>query len=329
MLKYAQTGSTDAAYNLSFEEYILTHKRQGDWLLLWQNSPTVVVGLNQVAEAEADLAYCAAHGVAVVRRATGGGAVYHDLGNLNYSLISDAGEEASLSLARFMRPVCEALRSMGVPAEATGRNDITIEGLKVSGTAQRLYSGRVLHHGTLLFKTDREAMAAALRPAPDKFSGKAAKSVRSRVGEISGFLPRGTTLEGFRSALLAALAPEGLAREELTAGELAEVERLAREKYRSPSWTFGRAPDFGFKSSRRFPGGSISVSLDVSGGRIRGAAVSGDFMASVPPDELIEALKDVEFSRESVYNAVKSTNFPAILGGITPEEFTDTVFDRD
>ena len=204
MLKYAQTGSTDAAYNLSFEEYILTHKRQGDWLLLWQNSPTVVVGLNQVDEAEADLAYCAAHGVAVVRRATGGGAVYHDLGNLNYSLISDAARRPPSA----SRASCARLRSAaldGRPGRGHGTQRHHDRGAQSLRTAQRLYSGRVLHHGTLLFKTDREAMAAALRPAPDKFSGKAAKSVRSRVGEISGFLPRGTTLEGFRSALLAAL----------------------------------------------------------------------------------------------------------------------------
>ena len=255
MIHYLETGSNDPYYNLAFEEHVLERRREGDWLMLWQNAPSVILGLNQNAAEEVDVPWTEAHGVAVVRRATGGGAVYHDLGNLNFSLFSDAGEAAGLSLSRFIEPVRSALASLGVPAEATGRNDITVCGRKVSGTAQRLSAGRVLFHGTLLFETDAAAMSAALRPHPDKFSSKAAKSVRSRVGQLRDFLPPGTTLQDFRAELLAALTRSGLARESLSAPELAEVERLAREKYRSWDWTWGRSPDFGFNVRRRFPGG--------------------------------------------------------------------------
>ena len=266
------------------------------------------------------------HGISVVRRATGGGAVYHDAGNINYSLIGDAGDSSSFSLARFMEPVCAALRSLGVPAEATGRNDTAVNGLKDSGTAQRLSGSRVLHHGTLLFKTDRETMSAALRPDPGKFESKAAKSVRSRVGQICDFLPEGTTVEDFRRAMLAALGASGLVRESLAPGELAAVGVLAEEKYRSYEWTWGRAPDFGFKNSRRFPGGTLAVSLDVSDGAIRGAHVSGDFMALLPCTPVEEALRGVRFERDDVRRALEPLELGPMLGGISLEDVLSLIF---
>lgn len=327
MIHYLETGSNDPCYNLAFEEHVLERRREGDWLMLWQNAPSVILGLNQNAAEEVDVPWTEAHGVAVVRRATGGGAVYHDLGNLNFSLFSDAGEAAGLSLSRFIEPVRSALASLGVPAEATGRNDITVCGRKVSGTAQRLSAGRVLFHGTLLFETDAAAMSAALRPHPDKFSSKAAKSVRSRVGQLRDFLPPGTTLQDFRAELLAALTRSGLARESLFAPELAEVERLAREKYRSWDWTWGRSPDFGFNVRRRFPGGVLQLSLDVSGGVIRAAAVRGDFMASLPCSPLESALCGLPFTPEALRAALSRLELSPMLGSITADEFLSAVFD--
>lgn len=327
MVHYLETRSTDPYYNLAFEEYVLEHRREGDWLLLWQNFRTVVIGLNQNAAEEVDELYAAAHGISVVRRATGGGAVYHDLGNLNYSLISDAGEAAALSLGRFVEPVCVALRSLGVPAEATGRNDITVNGLKVSGTAQRLSAGRVLLHGTLLFETDAATMSAVLRPDPGKFSSKAAKSVRSRVGQIRDFLPPGTSFEDFRSALLSALTGSGLRLESLSDAELAAVGRLADEKYRSWDWTWGRAPDFGFKTRRRFPGGTLELSLDVGAGVIRAAAIRGDFMASVPCTPLEDALCGLSFTPEAIRSALSGLDLPPMLGSITLDELISAMFE--
>ena len=148
---YLETGSRDPFYNLAFEEYVLAHRIEGDYLILWQNDNTVVIGRNQNAEEEIDRAFVEAHGVRVVRRTTGGGAVYHDLGNLNYSFITDAGEAENLTMGRFTKPVTSALQGLGLWAEASGRNDILVEGRKVSGTAQRLLNSRILHHGTLLF----------------------------------------------------------------------------------------------------------------------------------------------------------------------------------
>ena len=171
MLGYYETQSLDPCFNLAFEEQLLETVRSGELLMLWQNDRTAVIGLNQNAAEEVDAGAAKRLGVTVVRRMTGGGAVYHDLGNLNYSFITDAGDAAELSFERFTAPVCAALGSLGVPAEATGRNDITVRGLKVSGTARRLYAGRILHHGTLLFRTDRETMSAVLRPDGHSHAG--------------------------------------------------------------------------------------------------------------------------------------------------------------
>ena len=176
---YLETGSQNPFYNLAFEETVLRNRREGEYLLLWQNDNTIVIGQNQNAEGEINRAFVEAHDIRVVRRTTGGGAVYHDLGNLNYSFITDAGDAERLTMERFTRPIVEALKGLGLQAEASGRNDILVEGRKVSGTAQRLLHGRILHHGTLLFDSNPGMVAGALNADPAKFQSKSAKSVRS------------------------------------------------------------------------------------------------------------------------------------------------------
>ena len=193
---YLETGSVDPCYNLALEQYVLEHFREGDWLLLWQNANTVVIGLNQNTAEEINAAFVEKHGVTVVRRMTGGGAVYHDLGNLNYSFICDVGNAEELTIRRFTDPVCRALAAMGVDAETSGRNDILVGGKKVSGVAQRITNGRILHHGTLLFDSDPAMIEGALKADPAKFRSKSAKSVRSRVGNIRDYLSFGSGCSG-------------------------------------------------------------------------------------------------------------------------------------
>ncbi|WP_300413770.1 lipoate--protein ligase [uncultured Oscillibacter sp.] len=325
-ITYLETGSQDPFYNLAFEEYVLTHRGTGDYLLLWQNDNTIVIGQNQNAEEEIDRAFVEAHGIRVVRRTTGGGAVYHDLGNLNYSFITDAGEAEKLTMERFTRPVVNALRGLGLRAEASGRNDILVEGRKVSGTAQRLLDGRILHHGTLLFDADPGMVAGALRADPEKFRSKSAKSVRSRIGNIREFLREDMDLPAFWEYLKTALAGAGFVGGGLTAEELEGVEALKREKYDTWEWNFGRSPAYDMMNRRHWDGGSLEVRLSVKGGRITGIAFLGDFLSRCPLEPLTEALRGVPFRREDVTEVLERQPLSDYFGGITTAEILETIF---
>ena len=322
---YSETGSTDPYYNLAYEEYILKNRTEGDWLLLWQNENTVVVGLNQNTIEEIDPAFIAGHRVNVARRSTGGGAVYHDLGNLNYSFITDAGNAESMSVRRFAEIVCRALGAMGVKAEPSGRNDITIDGKKVSGTAQRLYGRRLLHHGTLLFDSDGAMIAGALRADPEKFASKSAKSVKSRVANIRSYLPSEMTLADFWIELRRELTAGSAQTCTLDEAELAQVRRLVDEKYRTWDWNYGRSPEYTLKNRRRLPGGTLEVRADVRNGRIDDIAFFGDFMARMPLDGLCAALCACRYERSAVASVLCGFELGQLFGAIDAGELLDTM----
>ena len=325
-INYIETGSLDACYNLAFEQYLLEHKTEGKWLMLWQNANTVVIGMNQNAAEEINADFVKAHNITVVRRMTGGGAVYHDLGNLNYSFITDTGDKSSLSIEQFSRPVCRALESLGLKASVGGRNDIIVEGKKVSGVAQRIYKGRILHHGTLLFRSDADMIAGSLNADPSKFESKSSKSVRSRVGNICDFLSEDMSFEQFRDEIKRQLSLEGAAECSLREDELEQIRRNADEKYRSWEWTYGRSPKYTFKNKARFPGGSIEVRLFVSGGIIKEAAFSGDYMAVTDSGDAERALSGVKFNREDVLEALSSVDTESVFGEITAENIAEVIF---
>ncbi len=323
---YLETGSVDPCYNLALEQYVLEHRREGDWLLLWQNANTVVIGLNQNAAEEINPSFIREHNITVVRRMTGGGAVYHDLGNLNYSFITDAGAAEQLSITRFTEPVCRALAAMGLEARTSGRNDILVGGKKVSGVAQRIVGGRILHHGTLLFDSDPEMIEGALHADPGKFLSKSAKSVRARVGNLRDFLPEGFGLREFRQQLLLELTGDGLLWEQLSAEELDAIRRLADEKYRSWEWTYGRSPDYAFRSRGRFPGGTLEVRMNVHRGLITDIVFCGDYMASEEQTPLTEALRGVPLTEASVSGVLARFDLPRVFGGIREDEILGLIF---
>ena len=342
-----ETGSTDPAYNLAFEEYILNHRLKGDYLLLWQNDNAVIIGQNQNTSEEINEDFIREHKIRVVRRMTGGGAVYHDLGNLNYSFITDWHEDADVSIGRFTEAVVAALCSLGLDAKASGRNDILVDGKKISGTAQRISGNRILYHGTLLFDSDPEMIAGALNADPAKFISKSTKSVRSRVGGIRAALKEGPYemigLQEFwvliREMLGTASGQENtLIEEHLTPEEEAEIRKLCEEKYDRWEWNYGRSPRFSYLNKKRFPGGTVEVGFNVEKGLITEAGIYGDFLSLKPTEELTGFLIGEPYEKEHIQNILKENFCPdrpdssggdslrQYLGSITMEELLETMF---
>lgn len=330
--------SHDPHYNLALEEYILTRETAGDFFLLWRNGPSVILGLNQCAAEEADLSLAAVSHLPVIRRTTGGGAVYHDLGNVNFSFVTDT--DFNFPLGPFTEPIIAYLKSLGLDAAADGRNDITVQGRKISGNAYRIEGRRILHHGTLLFSSDLNALSRALKPRDDKFCSKSTKSVRSRVANISELLaPQAMTVEEFMDGLVRSMnSRRALIPWSPSAGARAEISRLASEKYASPQWNLGLSPACNFKNRRRFQGGELEIQLMLSHGHggssvsslpcIDFAAIRGDFMAAAPPDAVTGAITGAAYSPGAVARALNSLPQPweHFLGGITREEFLSVCF---
>lgn len=327
-IHYLETGSVDPCYNLALEQYILEHKNEGTWLMLWQNANTVVIGLNQNTVEEINADFISKHGITVVRRMTGGGAVYHDLGNLNYSFITDLGNAEELSISRFTEPVCRALQSLGVSAQTSGRNDILVDGKKISGVAQRIVGKRILHHGTLLFDSDPEMIAGALHADPAKFQSKSAKSVRARIGNLKDYIPDGTDLAQFWTQILQELTRDGMIRETLSDSELCQIRKLANEKYRSWDWTYGHSPDYHYRNRRHFPGGTAEVRMNVSHGRIEDIIFYGDFMATVSQASLQTALRGTLLTRDAVSCVLDQVDFTSIFGGIEKADILELILDE-
>ncbi|MEZ7196040.1 lipoate--protein ligase [Pseudodesulfovibrio karagichevae] len=289
-MRYIYNPSTDPAFNLAAEEWLLT--QSGDEIfMLWRNRPAVIVGRNQNTLAEVDEAFTRERGIPVVRRLSGGGAVFHDLGNINFTFINNGNPSEGLDFERFTVPIQQALRSMGVECVFSGRNDLLIDGRKFSGNAQHFHAGRILHHGTLLFASDMADLSGALRVDPEKYRDKAVKSVRSRVTNISSHLKAPMEVTEFIKALMdfvsGGASPEDMA---LTGAEAAIIEELADRRYRTWDWNFGSSPAYNFEKRTRTEGGLLDVNLYVKKGRILKARLFGDYFGVRDVDSLEERL---------------------------------------
>jgi lipoate-protein ligase A len=325
-MRFIYNPSTDPAFNLAAEEWLL-HNTPEEVFMLWRNAKAVIVGRNQNTISEINGSYVRENGVSVIRRLTGGGAVFHDLGNINFTIISLNNDKKMLDFQRFAQPVLAALQSLGIPCAFNGRNDLVIEGKKFSGNAQYLWRDRVLHHGTLLFSSKIEDLSGALKIDPEKYRDKAVKSVRARVTNISSHLPALMEITEFMERLMDRMAGgEGQGAGALSATEAAAVDELAEEKYRSWEWNYGRSPEYGFSRSTRTPGGLLDVRMDVQDGVIQGIRIFGDYFGVRDVSELEGRLKGCRHDRAALSERLRGAALGDYFQNVEEEMFLDCLF---
>lgn len=327
-MRYILNPSVDPYYNLALEEYCLKHvDMDEDYFLLWQNKPSIIVGKNQNTLEEINSRFVEERGIPVARRISGGGAVYHDFGNLNFTFIANIDDVETVDFKKYATPIIEALKTLGVEAELTGRNDITIGGKKISGNAQRLYRKKLMQHGTLLFDVAIEDLVDALNVKMDKITSKGIKSVRSRVTNIREHLKRDVDMEGFWELIHLYLSEEGASDEILlTEKEKAEVLRLRDERFAAWEWNYGESPEFDVSGGRRFPGGKLDMTAQVVDGAISDIRFRGDFLGLLPVEAVEEGLKGQPYEIGALRKALEAYPLKSYFGAITLEEVLEVMF---
>ena len=271
---FLKSPSRDPYFNLALEEHLMGS--DGEFLMLWRNAPSVIVGKFQNTPEEVDLRYAEERRIPVARRLTGGGAVYHDEGNLNYTIIIDE-DGGEVDFQSFAQPVIRALARFGVRAEFNGRNDLVTDGKKISGCAQCVRNGRLLHHGCILLDTDLDVLSRVLKGNKEKYASKGVDSVASRVTTVNACAPQRVDMEKFPQVLAREILSGQVAEPyALSEEELRSVRELRERKYASWEWNFGFGANYGFANERRFPWGTVSVKMDVQAGRIRSVRLFGD-----------------------------------------------------
>ncbi|MCO6494933.1 MAG: lipoate--protein ligase [Bacteroidetes bacterium] len=325
-------GNTNPKYNLALEEYALRNfGSDNDYLLFYINEPSIIIGRNQNTLEEVNQKYVTEKNIHVVRRISGGGAVYHDLGNLNFSFISNHDIKSINNFGKFTAPVIKVLNSMGVKAELKGRNDILVDERKISGNAQFSTGKRIVSHGTLLFNTNLGEVANALNVKMSKIESKGLKSVRSRVANISEFLDSPMGISEFRNTLLKGLYAEGEPFEEyrLSENEKRGVKELQKSKYESWDWNYGRSPKFNIKRSKRFPIGEIDLRINVENGYIDEVKVYGDFFGKEPVEKIENLLKGIRYEKTDIENRLSDFNVTDYFGELSNNEFVELVYGED
>ena len=323
-------GITDPRINLAIEEYALKTMdvEKDSFFLFYINEPAIIIGKNQNTIEEIDTDYVDINGVHVVRRLSGGGAVYHDHGNLNYSFITKDDGDSFRNFKKFTQPIVDALKEMGVDAELSGRNDILAGGRKISGTAQFTTRGRMYSHGTLMFNSEIDAVVSALKVRKDKIESKGIKSIRSRVANITEFMDKPMTIEEFKLTLLHSIfaGEEHVQTIELTEEDWANIKELSKERYGNWEWNYGKSPAFNMSHSERFPTGGIDVRLQVKNGVIEDANIYGDFFGVGDVADIEKLLVGATYDKSAIAEVLGDIDLTTYLGGITKEQFLQLIY---
>ena len=327
---FIKNDSKNPYFNLALEEYALKELNvDDDFFILWQNENTIVVGRNQNTIEEINSKAVKEKEVSVVRRMSGGGAVYHDLGNINYTFITRSDDDSKHNFKKFTRPIIDALASLGIDAEFTGRNDITIDGKKISGNAQYYYQNRMLHHGTILFDVNPDILKDVLNVKIDKIASKGIKSVKSRVTSISKHLKEPMTSEQLTEMLLKfILDTDDVSEKEyvLSEEDLANIQKLADEKYSTWEWVYGESPKFELQQSKRYKGGNLDIRLNVKNGIVTDFKIFGDFFGKKDIKEIEELIMNNRFEESHIRDILKDIDFNDYFLNITLDEFLECMF---
>lgn len=327
-MKYIVNTSNETAYNIALEAYAFRElMAEEELFILWINRPSIIIGRHQNTIEEINKEFTDANDIRVVRRLSGGGAVYHDLNNLNYTIISNKSKEGAFDFKTFSAPVIETLADLGVEANFTGRNDLEIDGKKFCGNAQAYYKGRMMHHGCLLFDVDMSVLSQALKVSKDKIESKGVKSVRARVTNILDQLPEKITVNEFADLLLAKMKEThpDMTEYVLSADELAEIQKLADEQFATWDWTYGQAPEYTISRDVRYPAGKISTFANVDKSIIQSVKLYGDFFGIKDVVDVEEALVGVRYQYEDVLDCLKTLDLADYFAGMTVEEVAKAI----
>jgi lipoate-protein ligase A len=324
---FLQSNSLDAAYHFAVEEWLAERPSEGKAFALWRTKPTVMLGANLVAEMEVDLDYAAQNGIEIVRRSSGGGAIYTDEGTIQYSIILPrAGglDHKRIQADYLARPIIAALKTLGLGAEIKGRNDIVLGSKKITGMAQYIKGDFLCSHGSILVDANLDRLARALNVDNEKLSSKALKSVQSRVVNIKDYVAEDVTTEDFLAILKTEVKNFGHGQMEdceITEEGERRISEICERKYCAREWTFGRSPLYTFRNSARFPAGKVELFIDVKGGKIKALKIYGDYLALRPSDEFADVFIGKGFNKEELREAIAGVDLPQYLGGVSSEEF--------
>src|SRR6056297_1476413 len=314
---------TDPHFNLAAEEYVV--KNFSDNLfMLWRNRPSIIVGNHQNTLAEINYAYVKENNIDVVRRLSGGGAVFHDLGNLNFTFIKNVDKkESKVDFSYYTQPIIEVLRSMVLNANFEGRNDIVIDSKKVSGNAQNIHGNRVQHHGTLLYSSVMSDLSNALKVNPLKFKDKAVKSVKSRVGNIKEFMEEDMDVLEFRERIMEHILDthEDARLYEYSEEDRRKINRLKQEKYDTWEWNFGSSPKYNFEKMVKTNGGNIEFHIDVQNGIMQDVKIYGDFFNTLDTGDIEQMLKGVPHEHQKIEERINGLEFSKYFHSVDKEEF--------